>query len=126
MARILLVEDEPSIQRLIGYALQTKGHEVTVASDGRQGLEAAESDPPDLILLDMVMPEMGGMEVLRALKADSRLKDIPVLVVTASAQKHEAERAIELGAAGYLVKPFYVPDLHERVNGLLGGGADKQ
>lgn len=119
MASILLIEDEPSIQRLIGYALETRGHEVTVAPDGSQGLEQAEKQPPDLILLDMVMPEMGGMEVLSALKADSRLRKIPVLIVTASAQKEEAERAIEMGAAGYLIKPFRVPDLHERVEGLL-------
>lgn len=119
MARILLIEDEPSIQRLIGYALGTRGHDVIVAPDGAQGLEQAEKQPPDLILLDMVMPEVGGMEVLSALRADSRLRKIPVLIVTASAQKEEAERAMEMGAAGYLVKPFHVLDLQERVEGLL-------
>ena len=119
MARILLIEDEPNIQRLICYALQTKGHHVTVAQDGRAGLEAAQAEAPDLVLLDMVMPEMSGMEVLMALKGDSSLENIPVLVVTASAQKEEAERAIESGAAGYLIKPFHVQDLHKTVMGLL-------
>jgi DNA-binding response OmpR family regulator len=121
MARILLVEDEASLRRLIGYALQTRGYEVIVAVDGRQGLEKARSESPDLILLDMVMPEMGGMEVLGALKKDARLKDIPVLIVTASAQKEDAEKAMDMGAADYLIKPFHVPTLYDRVEELLSG-----
>ena len=126
MARILIVEDEPSIQRLIGYALQTKGYEVFIAGDGQQGLDAARAESPDLILLDMVMPEMGGMEVLEVLKSDPLLEHIPVLVVTASAQKGDAEQAIEMGAAGYLIKPFHVPILYERVEELLSGVADEE
>jgi CheY-like chemotaxis protein len=120
MARILLVEDEPNIQRLISYALQTRGHDVSVAQDGSEGLLVARTQKPDLILLDMVMPEMSGIEVLVALKGDSSLKSIPVLIVTASAQKEEAEKAIELGAADYLIKPFRVHDLQEAVASLLG------
>ncbi len=120
MARILLIEDEPNIQRLICYALQTKGHDVSVVQDGSDGLQVARAKTPGLILLDMVMPEMSGMEVLMALKGDSSLKSIPVLIVTASAQKEEAERAIELGAAAYLIKPFHIQDLHEAVMELLG------
>jgi CheY-like chemotaxis protein len=121
VATVLLIEDEPSIQRLIGYALQTRGYEVVVACDGREGLDKARSESPDLILLDMVMPEMGGMEVLKALKEDGRLKDIPVLIVTASAQKGDAERAMRMGATGYLIKPFPVPALYEKVDELLPG-----
>lgn len=125
MVRILLVEDEASLRRLIEYALQTRGYEVVVAADGRQGLDKARSESPDLILLDMVMPEMGGMEVLSALKKDARLKDIPVLIVTASAQKGDAEKAMGMGAAGYLIKPFHVPTLYDRVEELLSGVAEK-
>jgi two-component system phosphate regulon response regulator PhoB len=120
MARILIIEDERNIQRLISYALQTKGHDVSVAQDGSEGLCAARTKIPDLILLDIVMPEMSGMEVLIALKADESLKSVPVLIVTASAQKEEAEKAIEQGAAAYLIKPFHVRDLHEAVASLLG------
>jgi two-component system alkaline phosphatase synthesis response regulator PhoP len=125
VAKILVIEDEPSIQRLIGYALQTKGYEVLVAGDGQQGLDTVRSEFPDLILLDMVMPHMGGMEVLKVVKGDPRLKHIPVLVVTASAQKGDAEKAIRMGAAGYLIKPFHVPMLYERVEELLSGKADE-
>jgi DNA-binding response OmpR family regulator len=125
VAKILVIEDEPSIQRLIGYALQTKGYEVLVAGDGQQGLDMARSELPDLILLDMVMPHMGGMEVLKVVKGDPRLEHIPVLVVTASAQKGDAQKAIHMGAAGYLIKPFHVPILYERVEELLSGKADK-
>jgi CheY-like chemotaxis protein len=125
VARILLVEDEASLRRLIGYALETKGYEVLVAVDGRQGLEKARSESPNLILLDMVMPEMGGMEVLSALKNDPPLKDIPVLIVTASAQKEDAEKAIGMGAAGYLIKPFHVPTLYDKVEELLSGVTER-
>lgn len=125
MARVLLVEDEASLRRLIGYALQSKGYEVLVAVDGREGLDMARSESPDLILLDMVMPEMNGMEVLGALKKDTRLKDVPVLIVTASAQKEDAEKAISMGAAGYLIKPFHVPTLYDRVEQLLSGVAER-
>ena len=72
------------------------------------------------------MPEMGGMEVLEVLKSDPLLEHIPVLVVTASAQKGDAEQAIEMGAAGYLIKPFHVPILYERVEELLSGVADEE
>jgi DNA-binding response OmpR family regulator len=116
---ILLIEDEPSLQRLTGYALQTRGYEVVVASDGREGLDQARSRLPDLILLDMVMPKLGGMEVLRALKEDGRLRDIPVLIVTASAQREDAERALRMGARDYLIKPFHMPTLYEKVEELL-------
>jgi two-component system phosphate regulon response regulator PhoB len=116
---ILLIEDEPNIQRLTGYALQTRGYEVVVASDGHEGLDKARSRLPDLILLDMVMPEMGGMEVLKALKEDGRLRDIPVLIVTASAQREDAERALRMGARDYLIKPFHMPTLYEKVEELL-------
>jgi CheY-like chemotaxis protein len=120
---ILLIDDEPSMQRLMGYALQTKGYEVILASDGLEGLDKARSRPPDLILLDMVMPEMGGMEVLRALKEDERLKDIPVLIVTASAQKGAAERATRMGATGYLIKPFQMPVFFGKIEELLLGAS---
>jgi DNA-binding response OmpR family regulator len=116
---ILLIEDEPNIQRLTGYALQARGYEVVVASNGREGLDEARLRTPDLILLDMVMPEMGGMEVLKALKEDGRLRDIPVLIVTASAQREDAERALRMGARDYLIKPFHMPTLYEKVEELL-------
>ncbi len=119
MARILFIDDEPDIRRLVEYALQARGHEVLLATDGQEGVEQARAQSPDLILSDMVMPEMGGMEVLSALKADPEMKDIPVLIVTASAQREEAERAVQAGAAGYLIKPFHIPQLHEQVDALL-------
>ena len=119
MARILFIDDEPDIRRLVEYALQARGHEVLLATDGQEGVEQARAQSPDLILSDMVMPEMNGLEVLSALKADPEMKDIPVLIVTASAQREEAERAVQAGAAGYLIKPFHIPQLHEQVDALL-------
>jgi CheY-like chemotaxis protein len=125
VAKVLLVEDEASLRRLIEYALRTRGYEVLVAANGREGLDKAQSESPDLVLLDMIMPEMGGMEVLSVLKNDARSKDIPVLIVTASALKEDAEKAIAMGAAGYLIKPFPVPTLYDRVEQLLSGTTEK-
>ncbi len=119
MAYILSMEDEPHLQRLIQYTLQTAGHRVVVAEDGEQGLALVREQPPDLILLDLLMPKVDGITVLKVLKADASTAHIPILIVTASAQRHEAERAITLGADGYLIKPFRVTDLVEQVNHLL-------
>lgn len=119
MAYILSMEDEPHLQRLIQYTLQTAGHRVVVAEDGEQGLTLVRKKAPDLILLDLLMPKVDGMTVLKALKADASTAHIPILIVTASAQRHEAEHAITLGADDYLIKPFRITELIERVNCLL-------
>ena len=105
--KILMVEDDADIRRVAVMALKFKGgFEVVTAENGEQGLEKAKSDRPDVILLDSMMPIMDGPETCRRLKADDELKGIPVIFLTAKSQKKEIEAGLELGAVGYLVKPF--------------------
>ena len=123
MTRVLVIEDEPDIQTLIQMALEfTGGYEVSVASDGPEGLESARGGRPDLILLDAMMPGMDGFEVCRRLKGDPATAAIPVVFLTAKAQASEIEEGLQLGAAGYLTKPFDPLKLSEELEAVLHGG----
>ncbi|HHT9118210.1 MAG TPA: response regulator transcription factor [Candidatus Hypogeohydataceae bacterium YC38] len=119
MKKILLVEDEPSIARLVQFKLAKEGFDVTPKRNGREALEWLEDNKPDLILLDVMMPEMDGMEVLRQLKEDDSLKHIPVIMLSAKGQRSEIERCLTSGAADYIVKPFSPAEIIERVNALI-------
>jgi CheY-like chemotaxis protein len=107
--RILIVDDSRIIQSGIRRALAKAGHEVTVASDGNEGLNAACHALPDLILLDMMLPGMSGTEVLSALKKDSTTKDIPVIVLTGLSQKNES-KLLKAGATKYFEKSYHFLD----------------
>ena len=108
--KILFVEDEPSLQKAISEVLIQEGFEVLSASDGEEGLKATKEEKPDLILLDLILPKKDGFEVLKELKADEKLKDIPVIVLTNLEGVGDVEKAIELGATTYLVKANYKLD----------------
>lgn len=103
---ILSIEDQPDIRRLIRMTLEFKGYEVVEAGDGMQGLELARQSPPDLILLDVMMPGIDGHEVARRLQADARTRDVPVVMISALGQTAEVEAGLMSGALHYLVKPF--------------------
>ena len=105
--RILIIDDDPAIRRIAAFVLRKDGHEVAEAASGSEGLTAAAVLAPELVLLDWRLPDMGGLEVLRALKADARTQSVPVVVLTASAQEEDARRAArDGGAAEVLAKPF--------------------
>lgn len=106
MKKILFVEDEPSLQKAIGEVLVQEGFEVLAATDGEEGLEKAK-EKPDLILLDLILPKKDGFEVLKEMKADDKIKDIPVIVLTNLEGTGDVEKALELGATTYLVKANY-------------------
>ncbi len=117
---ILLIEDEPDIQTVVKFALEaTGGHEVTVAEDGLKGLEVARSEQPDVILLDVMMPRMDGHELLRLLKASDKTSEIPVIFLSAKAQQKDVEAGLELGADGYLTKPFDSRTLSDEVEEIV-------
>ncbi|MFC1629927.1 PleD family two-component system response regulator [Patescibacteria group bacterium] len=107
MKKILFIEDESALQKTLGTTLQQEGYEVKPALDGETGLKLAESEKPDLILLDLVLPRMHGFEVLKKLKENPETKAIPVLILTNLEDVKEVEKAIELGATTYLVKENY-------------------
>ena len=102
--RILLAEDDRILRKAGETALRKKGYDVIAAVDGEDALAKAREDPPDLVLLDVVMPKVHGFDVLRGLKGDSRLRDIPVIMLTNLEQPSDMQRAADGGAFSYLVK----------------------
>ena len=119
--KILFVEDEPSLQKAISELLTQEGFEIFSAIDGEEGLEMAKKEKPNLILLDLILPKKDGFEVLKELKADSELKDIPVIVLTNLEGMGNVEKALELGATTYLVKANYeLEDVVTKIKDFLG------
>ena len=104
MRRILLVEDDRFLRRACEIGLRAKGHTVVTAVDGEEGLRLARSDQFDLILLDMLMPKLTGLEVLRSLKADKATASIPVMILSNSTREQDISEVIRLGAVDYVVK----------------------
>ncbi|GMX58333.1 MAG TPA: response regulator [Candidatus Pacearchaeota archaeon] len=109
MEKILLIEDEELIIRLLSKKLAAIGYDVSLAMNGEEGLEKIKQIIPDLILLDIVMPRMGGFEVMAEMKKDEKIADIPVIIISNSGQPLELERAKELGAVDWLVKTEFDP-----------------
>ncbi len=103
---VLLAEDEPNIVESIRFLLQRAGFEVMVATDGRQALEMALAQRPTVLVLDLMLPEMDGYEVLRKLRADPAGETLPVLILTAKGQRVDRETALENGADQFMTKPF--------------------
>lgn len=121
MAHILFIEDEPALQKTLGEFLRAEGHEVASALDGIQGLALARRDHPDLILLDLILPRMPGMEVFRELSSDPELAAIPVIVLTNVESSEAVVEAVELGAKAYLIKTNYsLDEVLAKVNAVLG------
>lgn len=119
LSRILLVEDDPDIQEIAALALESLGgFEVTVCGSGAEALEEAARRPPDLVLLDFMMPGMDGAEVLAELRRRPDLPNAPVVFMTAKAQAREIERFLALGAADVITKPFDPVELPERLNAI--------
>jgi two-component system sensor histidine kinase/response regulator len=112
---VLIVDDTIENLRLLSSMLSARGYEVRAVSNGRQALQAAEGDPPDLILLDVNMPEMNGYEVCRALKAHATLRDVPVIFLTALGEISDKVKAFDAGAVDYVTKPFQVEEVEARV-----------
>lgn len=106
---ILLVEDDEFLAELYATKLNLEGFEVTLAVDGEKGLKAVKDQKPDLILLDIILPKMDGFEVLKTIKADKALKNIPIILLTNLSQKDEVKRGLDLGANDYLIKAHFMP-----------------
>lgn len=111
MKKILFIEDESALQRSLGDSLRKEGYEVVSALDGEIGLRLAQTEKPDLILLDIILPKVDGFEVFKALKENPKTKNIPAIILTNLERMEDVEKALELGATTYLVKADY--DLKE-------------
>ncbi len=119
-AKILIIDDDPFLSGMYASRLVADGFTVTSAMDGVEGLEVAKRDKPDVILLDILMPRMDGFETLKRLKADKNLKNIQVLMLTSLGQKDDIDRALQQGAADYLMKTQTLPsDASEKIKKLL-------
>jgi two-component system, cell cycle response regulator DivK len=121
MAKILLVEDNEANRDALSRHLKRRGYEVAIAVDGRQGLELARSEAPDLVLMDMSLPVLDGWEATRQLKADERTRPIPVIALTAHAMAGDREKALGAGCDDYDTKPVEFPRLLAKIEALLGG-----
>lgn len=117
---LLLVDDDADIRLVARMALKRSGFTVTAVDNGAAAIAAVRASPPDVILLDWMMPEMDGPEVCRRLKEDPVLRVVPVIFLTARSQSAEIARGLALGAAGYIVKPFDALTLGDEVRKLLG------
>lgn len=123
MARILIVEDEAVIAENLQALLQARGHQVALASDGAAALDAARKSPPDLMLLDIMLPKMGGFDVCKLLKSAAPTKKIKIVMITGLGRMGDVETAFANGADDYIIKPFDSERLFKKVDKVLGPAA---
>ncbi|HPA17430.1 MAG TPA: response regulator [Verrucomicrobiae bacterium] len=119
MARILLVEDNELNRDMLSRRLEKRGYQVVIAVDGKQGLDMARTEKPDLILMDMSLPEIDGWEATRQLKAAEATRAIPIIGLTAHAMAGDREKCLEAGCDDYDIKPIELPRLLEKIQALL-------
>jgi two-component system cell cycle response regulator DivK len=119
MPRILVVEDNEENRDALSRRLQRRGFEVIIAVDGVAGVASAKAEKPDLVLMDMNMPELDGWEATRQIKADPALTEIPVIALTAHAMQGDRERAIAAGCTDYHTKPIEFPKLLAQIESIL-------
>ena len=122
MPKILIIEDDALLSRMYQTIFASNAYEVELATDGQEGLDKARAVSPTLILLDIMMPKLNGMEVLKQLKADPAVTNIPVVVLTNLAGNSDVQTALELGAVRYIIKSEHKPkQVEEIVRGILAG-----
>ena len=124
--KILIIDDDLDTLRLVGLMLQRQGYQISAATNGQQGLEKAFDEDPDLILLDVMMPDMDGYEVTRRLRQNPSTLETPILMFTAKTQLDDKVTGFEVGANDYLTKPTHPSELQARVKTLLARGGDKK
>ena len=119
MTDILIAEDEPAILDPLGFILERAGWRVDAVTDGEAALVSVRRRRPRLLLLDIMLPKRSGLDVLRIMRGDALLADIPVLILTARGQSHDRQLALDLGADGFITKPFDNDELIAEVSRLL-------
>ncbi|WP_232679865.1 response regulator transcription factor [Nocardioides sp. R-C-SC26] len=123
MANIVVADDDVDIRELVAFKLSTLGHEVRAVGDGGAAVEACRAAVPDLVVLDVMMPGVSGLDAVRQIRADPTLSHLPVILLTARAQESDVETGLHSGADAYITKPFSPRDLGERVESLLASRA---
>jgi DNA-binding response OmpR family regulator len=120
--RVLITEDEPNIAESLTFILNREGYDVSTVFDGEAALQRLRSDPPDIMILDVMLPKLNGFEVLKLVKADPALKALPVMILTAKGQTHDRRMAEEIGASAFITKPFSNRDIIEQIGRLARAG----
>ena len=121
MAKILVVDDEVDLVDTLVFRLKHIGHDVEKAFDGYQALEKARKYLPDIIILDVMLPDLDGYRVCREIRNDHRIRSIPVIMVSARSQESDRREGMEAGADEYISKPLEINDLMEKIDTILGG-----
>lgn len=117
--KIITIDDEAPIRNLIRHSLRRERYEIVEAGNGREGLEIIRRELPDLIVMDVVMPEMNGLDTLKAIRADATIAHIPVLLLTGIRDSEKIEAALQLPPTEFLAKPFLIDVLKERVRKMM-------
>jgi len=120
--RILLVDDETELAEMVKLRLEANNYEVLIAYDGKQGLDLARKEKPDLIILDLMLPKIDGYRVCRMLKFDEKYKKIPIILFTSRAQDDDKATGLEVGADAYITKPFEPQVLLDKMRELISLG----
>jgi len=119
MAKILIVEDDPTTVQLIEFLLKKNNFEVLIAYNGVEALQISKKEKSDLILMDVMMPKMDGIEAIEKLKKDENTRDIPIVILSALGQEMDVMRGLQAGASGYIVKPFSPKELLDEIEAKL-------
>ncbi|MGB6054049.1 MAG: response regulator [Burkholderiaceae bacterium] len=117
-ARILITEDEPNIVESLTFILKRAGYDVSAVADGEAAVRRLRGDPPDIMILDLMLPKLNGFDVLKLVKTDTLLRTLPVLVLSAKGQAHDRQLAEEIGADAFVTKPFSNRDIIEQIGRL--------
>ncbi len=120
MKKILVIEDDVFLRKVISKKLLKEGYEVVEAIDGEKGLKAVKKEKPDLVLLDLVLPEMTGFEVLAKMKAGSSISEIPVIILSNLGDKEDIEKGLGMGAVDYFIKAHFTPgEIVDKIKNIL-------
>ena len=119
MKKIMVVDDDPTTIKLLTYMLEKNNYCVISCSNGKEAVEKSKKEHPDLILMDIMMPEMNGIEAMQKIKEVPETKDIPIIILSALGQEIDVMKGLECGAAGYVVKPFDSQSLRRQIEEKL-------
>ncbi len=119
VAKVLVIDDDPVILELLRVNFEIENFEVVTAGDGREGLEKAKSEHPDVVLSDIMMPRLDGLQLVTLLRQDPRTRTLPIILLSAKAQNAEVQQGLDMGADDYVTKPFDPLELIDRVNAAL-------
>ncbi|MDQ7070972.1 MAG: phosphate regulon transcriptional regulator PhoB [Rhodobacterales bacterium] len=117
--RILVIEDEPSQVEILRFNLRQEGFDVRVSMDGEEGVQEAIEDPPDLVLLDWMLPNLSGIEICRQLRRAKETREVPVIMLTARSEERDKIRGLDIGADDYITKPYSIRELMARIHSAL-------